>query len=243
MNTKQSRWFTWRPSRDTLMALLTEVAMIVLYWTTTHLLSGGWDDVLVFGVLTNLGLNVLFPVWWIAYYQKQPLSELGITTRRWLPSLLIGIVLAALSSFRLWQMADGATWLPHVLFNGIILWEPFFVFSWLQLRFDRAFGIVPGVLLAGLSFAAYHIGTYPPAMLIVLLVTGLIYAAIFRLTCNLLIVWPFAWSVASAIGTLMGGMQFTWEQVAIWSVVLLIQLSFIGYTWWRQHSRIASPAR
>ena len=237
MSTRQSHWFTWSPSSDTLMALLTAIAMIALYWITTHLLSSGWDGVLVFGVLTNLGLNVLFPVWWIAYHRKQPLSELGITTRRWLLSLLIGVVLAAFSSFRLWQMAIGVNWLPHVLFNAVILWEPFFVFCWLQLRFDRAFGIVPGVLLAGLSFAAYHIGTYPPDMLIVLLILGLIYASIFRLTSNLLIVWPFVWSVASSIGTLMGGTQFTWKYVAIWSVILLIQLGFIGYTWRRQSRR------
>lgn len=213
------------------MALLTEIAMIALYWITTHLLSGGWDGILVFGVLTNLGLNVLFPVWWIAYHRKQPLSELGITTRYWHLSLLIGVVLAAFSSFRLRQMVTGINWLPQVLFNTVILWEPFFVFSWLQMRFDRSFGIVPGVLLAGLSFTAYHIGTYPPAMLIVLFIIGLIYAAIFRLTSNLLIVWPFVWSIASSIGTQMGEMLFSWKQVAVWSAILLIQLSFIGYTW------------
>ena len=242
MSTKQSRWFTWSPNSDTLMALLTEIAMIALYWITTHLLSSGWDGVLIFGVLTNLGLNVLFPVWWIAYHRKQPLSELGITTRHWLLSLISGIVLATFSSVRLWQMISSVNWLPQVLFNAVILWEPFFVFSWLQLRFDRAFGIVPGVLLAGLSFTAYHIGTYPSAMLLVLLIIGLIYAVIFRLTSNLLIVWPFIWSVASSIGTVMGGMLFTWKQVAIWSVILLIQLGFIGYTWRRQTSKIAPSA-
>jgi len=239
MNTKQLRWFAWSPSSDTLMAFLTAIAMIALYWITTHLLSSGWDGVLVFGVLTNLGLNVLFPVWWIAYHRKQPLSELGITTRRWLLSLLIGVALAAFSSFRLQQLAMGTDWMPHVLFNAVILWEPFFVFGWLQLRFDRAFGIVPGVLLASLSFAAYHIGTYPPPMLVVLVIIGLIYGSIFRLTSNLLILWPFVWAVASSIGTLMGGMQFTWNQVAVWSVILLIQLGFIGYMWRRQSSRIA----
>jgi len=234
MSVKQSRWFIWSPNADTLVALLTEIAMIAAYWTAAHLLTRGWDGVLVFGVLTNLGLNVLFPVWWIAYHRKQPLSELGITTRRWLPSLLIGAGLAAFSSFRLRQMAAGIDWVPHVLFNGVILWEPFFVHAWLQLRFDRAFGIVPGILLAGLSFAAYHIGTYPPAGLVTLLISGLIFAAIFRLTSNLLIVWPLVWSVASSIGTLMGEMQFAWNQVAAWSVILLAQLGFIAYTWWRQ---------
>ena len=242
MNARRLHWFKWSPSGDTWMALLTEIAMIALYWITTHLLSDGWDGVLVFGVLTNLGLNVLFPVWWIAYHRKQPLSELGITKCWWLQSLLIGVVLAAFSSFGLRKMVTGINWIPHILFNAVILWEPFFIFSWLQMRFDRGFGIVPGVLLAGLSFTAYHIGTYPLSMLIVLLIIGLIYAAIFRLTCNLLIIWPFVWSVASSIGTLMGGMQFTWKQVAIWSAILLIQLGFIGYTWWRKNCKIAPSA-
>jgi hypothetical protein len=237
MSARQSRWFTWSPNADTLVALLSEFAMIAAYWTTTHLLSGGWDGVLVFGVLTNLGLNVLFPMWWIAYHRKQPLGELGITTRRWLPSLLIGVGLAVFSSFRLRPMVVDMDWLPHVLFNAVILWEPFFVFSWLQLRFDRAFGIVPGVLLTGLSFAAYHIGTYPPAGLVTLLISGLFFAVVFRLTSNLLIVWPLVWGVSSSIGTLMGGMQFTWSQVATWSVILLIQLGFIGYTWWEYERR------
>ncbi len=234
MSAQRTRWFAWSPSSDTLVAVLTEIAMIAAYWTTTHLLSPGWDGVLVFGVLTNLGLNVLFPVWWIAYRRGQPLSELGITTRRWLPSLLIGVGLAAFSSFGLRHSAAGIDWLPHVLFNAVILWEPFFVHGWLQLRYERAFGVIPGVLLAALSFAAYHIGTYPPAGLLTLLISGLFFAAIFRLTSNLLTMWPLLWSVGSSMGTLMGGMQFTWSQVATWSVILLIQLAFIGYTWWRR---------
>jgi hypothetical protein len=229
-----TKWVKWAPSSDTALALATELWMIGAYYATTHWLHSDLAVIVVLGVLTNLIINVLLPVWWIAYYRKQSLSELGITTRRWLPSLLIGVGLAVFSSLRLRQMAAGIDWLPHVLFNAVILWEPFFVYSWLQLRFDRAFGIVPGVLLTGLSFAAYHIGTYPPSGLIVLLVSGLIYAAIFRLTSNLLIVWPLAWCVASSLGTLMGGMQFTWNQAASWSVILLIQLGFIGYTWWKQ---------
>ncbi|MDY6876227.1 MAG: hypothetical protein SWK90_08520, partial [Chloroflexota bacterium] len=74
-----------------------------------------------------------------------------------------------------------------------------------------------------------------------LLIWGLFFAAIFRLTSNLLIVWPLVWSVASSIGTLMGGIAFTWSQVASWSVILLIQLVFIGYTWWRQRKEEVHP--
>jgi membrane protease YdiL (CAAX protease family) len=235
MSAQRSRWFCWSPSSDTLVAVLTEIAMMAAYWTVTHLLGRGWDVVLVLGIGANLGLNVFFPVWWLTCHRRQPLSELGITTRRWLLSLLVGAGLAALSSFRLRQMAAGTDWLPHVLYNALILWEPFFVYGWLQLRFDRAFGIVPGVILAALSFAAYHIGSYPPAELLTLLIAGLLYGVLFRLTSNLLILWPLLWSIGSSIGTLMGGMQFTWIEVVIWAVILLLQLGTIGYVGWRRH--------
>jgi hypothetical protein len=36
------------------------------------------------------------------------------------------------------------------------------------------------------------------------------------------------------MGTLMVGMQFTWKQVVIWSVILFMQLGFIGYIWQRE---------
>ena len=57
--------------------------------------------------------------------------------------------------------------LPNIAYNAIAFWEPLFVFGWLQLRFERAFGIIAGILMAALSFAAYHIGSFPMEALIV----------------------------------------------------------------------------
>ncbi len=234
-NRARREWFKWEPTGDVALALATELWMIGVYYAEAHLLRSNLATLVVFVILTNLIVNVLLPVWWITYRRKQPLSELGITTRRWLPSLLISAVLAGISLPRLLPMAAGIDWLPHVLANAVILWESLFVYGWLQLRFDRAFGIVPGVLLAGLCFAAYHIGgNYTPVALLILLVAGLLYAIAFRLTRNLLAVWPLAVSVGSSVGTLSGGLGFGWSHVAMWSAILLIQLGFIGYTWWRQ---------
>jgi len=231
------RWVRWAPSRDTAVAFASLLLMIPAYYSVTHWLMSKAAGILVFGILTNLILNVLLPVWWIAYYRRQPVSELGITTRRWLPSLLIGIGVAGIFAFGLWRRVASINWLPHLLTNVECFWEPFFVYGWLQLRFDRAFGVVPGVILAGLSLAAYHIGTFPPNYLIVLLLVGLFYGAVFRITSNLLIIWPLAFPIGSAIGTLAGGMQFTWVHVSFQFLILLLQLSVIGYTWRRQNRR------
>jgi hypothetical protein len=66
---------------------------------------------------------------------------------------------------------------------------------------------------------------------------GRFYAVVFRPTSNLLTVWPLLWRVGSSMGTLMGGTWFTWGQVAIWSVILLVQLGFVGYTWRKRNRR------
>jgi membrane protease YdiL (CAAX protease family) len=234
-NRTGNKWFKWAPSSDIVLALATELWMIGVYYVMAHWQLTYLSVLVLFFFVTNLFINGLLPVWWIAYYHKQPLSELGITTRRWLLSLVISAVLAGVSLPRLLSMAAGTDWLPHVVANAVILWESLFVYGWLQLRFDRAFGIVPGVLLTGLCFAAYHIGgNYTPFALLMTLFAGLLYATAFRLTSNLLTAWPIAVSIGSSVGTLSGGLHFGWSQVAAWSVVLLIQLGFIGYTWWRQ---------
>ena len=237
MKTTRTPWLTWAPTGETGVAALSVLAMIALYWVTTQVLVSGWSVILVFGLLTNMGLNFIFPLWWIVAYRRQPLSELGLTSRRWLISVFIGGVLAALMAFRLRTSLVGVDWGPHLLFNAVVLWEPFFVHGWLQLRFERAFGILPGILLAALCFAAYHIGTYPPAALLAIFASGLFYAAVFRLTGNLLIVWPLLWCLGSSFGTLMGGTQFNWAEAGIWSAILVVQLAILAWIWQRQTRR------
>jgi hypothetical protein len=225
---KQAEWVKWAPNSDVVMALLTEAWMIAAYYTMTHTASLVF---ILFGfiLLTNLIVNVLLPTYWVVGYRKQPLSELGITTRHWLPSLILSLLMAGFAWRSLWPLLAGKDWVPHVLYCVLALWEPFFVHSWLQLRFERAFGILPGILLASLGLAAYHIGTYPPQFVLNLFVVGVVYGVLFRLTRNLLVLWPLAWGVAGALGTAQGGFFFDWTMVPTSVVLLVIQLGFIAY--------------
>lgn len=117
---------------------------------------------------------------------------------------------------------------PHLLVNALALWEPFFVFGWLQLRFERAFGVLPGAVLAALSFGVYHLGTFPLSAVLALVGFGLLYAALFRaLGATLLALWPLAWAVGSGIGTLQGGFAFGWASVPGAVVLLLAQAGVI----------------
>jgi len=237
------KWFAWNPSIDTAVALITVLLMIGgIYYLMVHLPQGSAIKTIYNFIVTFL--LVIFPVWWILAYRGGSLKDLGIKKAGLIPSLIISILITAyflyyaLSTYSFY----GYSLIPHFLTNALILWEPFFIFCWLQLRFDKAFGIIPGILLAGASMGAYHIGTYPMPEVVTLALFGVVFAAIFRITSNLLIMWPLTWSTSSAVGTLKGGFLLGWNEAIMAFIVLLIQIAVIYYIWKNKSSPIAEKA-
>lgn len=220
-----------KPGQDTVVALLTALLMIPVYYLGSHQ-PGKVAGLLVFVVFGNGILNVLFPAYYMLVVRREGPGELGITTRR----LWLALGLAAVWGMMTWiglqkeaRLHPDADLLPQLVFNGLILWEPFFVYGWLQLRFERAFGMLPGILLAGACFGAYHLGTYPLPAVAMLIGFGIFYAVLFRLTKNLLTLWPLIWSINSSIGTLQGGFYFGWGDVGMYAAVLLLQVAAIAW--------------
>lgn len=224
---KRSSWVRWEPGVDTVVAVITAIAMIPLYFLSVHA-PGNLNTVATIAQMVLLA--VIVPVWYLVWHRKRPLSELGISKKYWLVSLLVGFALAAFMSVRIFSTYTGAELLPHLLVNACMFWEPFFVYGWLLLCFDRAFGIIPGILFSAIAFGSYHLGTYPPGQVVMLIMMGIFFGLIFRTTRNLLILWPFAWTISSGIGTALGGMIFGWDSLLTSAVYLVVSLAFIVYT-------------
>lgn len=233
----QAEWIKWNPNLDIPIALLTLGWMTFAYYAMHHTDSLP-VTVCGFTLLTNLIVNVALPTWWVVGYRKQPLSALGVTTRHWLPSLLVSLLIAGFYALHLQLVLEREDWLPRILYCTLCLWEPFFIHGWLQLRFERAFGVLPGVLTAGLGLAVFHLGSTSYASLLELFISGLVYAALFRLTRNLLALWPLGWGLAGAIGTAQTGTTFTWIVVATYVMVVALQLAFVAFMGWRRASEI-----
>jgi Type II CAAX prenyl endopeptidase Rce1-like len=221
----------WDPGADTAVAVGTELAMLCAYYVGTQAAKTSLLlSFFVFVVFGSLILDVLFPAYYMLAVRGEPASELGITLRHWPEALLTslaGCIILLPGLIAQIHRHPGVKLLPHLIFNGLILWEPFFVFGWLQLRFERAFGVLPGILLAAASLAIYHIGTFPPEYLNTIFLAGLFYGLIFRLTRNLLALFPFTWAVGSGMGTL-GKFVFGWDAVAVYAIVLTIQIAAIA---------------
>jgi hypothetical protein len=159
--------------------------------------------------------------------RKKGLDTLGITPKHWLVSLLVSVFLGG---FSLWDyhrsFGISVAMIPSLIVGIYALWEIVFVCGWLQLRFEEAFGIIPGIILAPLCGSLYHIGYGHPdfSVLAGMFIAGVFGAVIFRFTKNILILWPFFMPIASLRGFKMGGFSPDWTTAAGGAVCLVLML-------------------
>lgn len=216
----------WDPGADTLIALLTLLGFWASYWAGTTIHS-------VFLYAGILLLGTLVPAWVVLHRRREGLAGLGITRRFLARSLVISAVLGVGSAYQLVMLSaeQGIPVLPHLLGNLMVLWEPLFVFGWLFLRWERAFGWLPAIGLTGAGFTLQHVGSVPLLAALSFGAFALVFAVVFALVRNLLILWPLFYPVASGIGTLQSGFAMDWGDVVIGAALLVVQLAIILGVW------------
>jgi hypothetical protein len=70
-------------------------------------------------------------------------------------------------------------------------------YSFIHIRLQKAFGTLPAILLTALIYVLWHVGTQLPLEsdpwlgALKLFGVGVMYQAVFSLTYNLAIIWPF----------------------------------------------------
>lgn len=221
---KRPKAFTWQPEADTFIALFTLLAFSLCYYAGTSINSIFlWCGILVFGTF--------IPLWTVLHRRGESLEQLGITRKFLVTSLIVSFVLGAGSAFQLITLANAsnANIASHLVANVLVLWEPFFVFGWLYLRWERAFGWLPAIALTGLGFTIQHLGSVPLAAAAGFGVFAIMFAVVFALVRNLVVLWPLFYPVASGIGTLQAGFVMGWDDAGISAILLVLQLLIF---WW-----------
>ncbi|MFP8951589.1 hypothetical protein ACLI4Z_01270 [Natrialbaceae archaeon A-arb3/5] len=211
----------FEPNTDTVVALVTLLALWVIYFVQSA--SESVASVLVFLLVGNLFLTVLFPIYYVCYVRSEPLSAVGITADGWKRALIASTIAALVLLPGLLTVDEPlAVLLPHVVTVGLMIWEPLFVHGWLQIRFERAFGAGLGIVLAAAAFVLFHVGSVALTGLVVLAVFGAVHATLFRaFDRNLLVLWPILWAVGSSQGTL-DSVVFGWEEASAYAVIVLV---------------------
>ena len=208
----------WDPDRDTLVAfgsyILVVAALFVAFQVfTTEQVAANF---ITFGPITSAGLGVAVPVLYTVLGRRHSLADIGLTGSQLLPSLVLGLILGW-DTYRNTLAPLNVTWtrteVPLIVMAlAVGLFEAVFFRGWLQLRFEAAFGLVPGLILAALCYSLYHIGYgMTGEEMLFLFGLGLTFGAFFRLTKSVFILWPFYTPVGSIFTNLSEGLTLPFE--------------------------------
>ena len=209
---------TWQPNRDTLVALVSYGLVVAGLYTafqvfTTDRVAANF---ITFGPVTLAGLGIALPVLYTVLVRRRPPADLGLTKRHLLPSLILGLLLGW-DTYRNTLATLDLAWSKEVLplivmALAVGLFEAIFFRGWLQLRFEEAFGVVPGVVLGALCYSLYHVGYGMDwNEMIFLFGLGLVFAAVFRLTRNVVVLWPFYTPIGGLYTNLTEGLTMPFE--------------------------------
>ncbi len=189
----------WNPNKDLAVVAISWILVVGGLYTASMIVGsaagGGLPYFFLYAVLTATLFGIGIPLAWMTLIRKRPLSDLGITRRGLGLSLLLQVPFA---SFEFYGMLTSGS-LPAVekvipllaLALCIGLFEAIFWRGWVLMRLEEAFGFLPAVLIGSALYAAYHVGYgMPVSEMVFLFFIGLMYAAAFRLTRSIFILWP-----------------------------------------------------
>jgi hypothetical protein len=90
----------WTPSRSSVVANLTLVAMTAGY-AILGANPGNTIVLMVIGLIVVPVLSIGVPIYWVTQVERQPISSMGLTLHRWLPSLVLSMLLSLVVVFPL----------------------------------------------------------------------------------------------------------------------------------------------
>jgi membrane protease YdiL (CAAX protease family) len=227
--------FRWHPTEETLIAAIAGFIVLGLSWAMIPTREIPWLSIMIRDDLMIFLVGIAFPLWYVRRIGKD-FFTFGLTLRRWrfyLPiNVVLGIILFVLflsesplpSGFQLgihelWQIL-------FIMLAGVF--EVVFFYSFLRTLFERAFGILPAIILAAAFYAFHHIGFQPEYAK--LFPVGLIYAITFRLGNSALLIYPFFWGVGGCYDVLVQSQvvsEIQYPEVRSLVLIILIAITTV----------------
>ncbi len=235
METKRNTkpWFVWAPKPGLFLLLLSWLLVIggltlAFQIFTTEKVALNF---ITFGPITLLGFGIIIPVFW-TIKQKRSLETLGLTTKKLFLSLILGLLFALIQYYLTIAnviLPPTIQLIPLIAMALTVgLFEAVFFRGWIQLRIEESFGIIPAIIIGALFYAFYHVGygMYIDEILFLFFI-GLLYAVAFRLTKNILILWPFFTPSGGFYANIKDGLVLPLEATYGFVLVLAIMVIVI----------------
>ena len=205
------------------------IAIVALYVVTVGLFRLAFG---VFGTDRVVGLFLSFAmalligvvgsVVYTTWIRRRPLASIGMGPQNLRSTLRLGLLLAAVQfSITLWgyELPEPIDWVPLLVMAITVgLFEAIFFRGFIQGRLEASFGVAPAVLGAAALYALYHVGYGMEAREMVFLFgLGVVYAIAYRLTENVLVLWPLLIPMGSFYAQLDSGdlvEELPWASIA-----------------------------
>jgi len=235
-----SKLFRWQPSKETLVGVIAGFVVIGLSAAMLPTRQIPWLNIVVRDIGQIFLVGILFPLVYILRTGNR-FAEFGFTLKRWYVFLPINLALGAL----LLLMFLSESPIPadfHV--TSVIVWKAAFVivavffeliffYGFLRTLFEKAFGIVPGIILAALFYSFHHIGFQPEYGKLIFV--GLLYALVYRLGNSALLLYPFFQGVGGTYDVLIQSQVVSPIQYPEIRTVYLFFLILAAVLWtWRK---------
>ncbi len=183
------------------------------YFTTANVLG------LFLTFAGGLLLGVVGPIVYQVWIRQRDLRSLGIGLHRLPQTAGIALSLAGVQFFTtLWgyQLPGLVDWVPLLAMSLVVgLFEALFFRGFIQGRLEASLGATPAVAAAALLYALYHVG-YGMGLteMWFLFGLGVVYAIAYRITSNILLLWPLLTPLGAFFNNLQGGdIQLPWASI------------------------------
>lgn len=193
----------------------------------------------------GLLLGVVGPIVYQVWIRDRDLVSLGIGIHQLPETIGAGLILAVLQfSTTLWgyDLPAPVDWVPLLVMSLVVgLFEAVFFRGFIQNRLEASFGAAPAVAGAALLYSIYHFG-YGMGVneMLFLFGLGVVYAVTFRLTSNVLVIWP----LLTPLGAFFNNLQATdillpWESILGFVDVAVVMgvVAWLAYRNIRKRSR------
>lgn len=197
----------WKLTKDTAIAFilgsLVIISSIVLLLFAADTIANRIGFFIVRDIIMVFVLGYAFPLYYTKIIKNEAFSELGIKKENWLPSIILNVVFAIFLLFQFIFLSDEEVEIllsskaigPIFYLMVMGIFEIIFFYGFLRQKFEDAFGIIPGIVLAALFYSFHHIGFQPEFFK--LFFVGIMYASVFRITKNALAIYPFFWGIGA----------------------------------------------
>jgi membrane protease YdiL (CAAX protease family) len=235
-----SSLFQWQLSRETILAAIAGFVVIGLSAAMLPTRHCPWLSIVIrdFGQIFLVG--ILFPLVYILRTGNR-FAEFGLTFKRWYIFLPINLILGAL----LLLMFLSESPIPaafhltaQVVWKGAfvvvaVFFELIFFYGFLRTLFEKAFGVVPGIILAALFYSFHHMGFQPEYGKLIFV--GLLYALVYRLGNSALLLYPFFLGVGGTYDVLIQSQAVSPIHYPAIRTVYLFVLILAAVLWtWRK---------